>query len=144
VEAWGTGSHRAVGWNPVETLDLPADDPRSGAVILGHELVHAEHNATAGHGNGPFESHDGQSGGSSRGEERQTVGAAPPYDPSGNLVYDTDGNPAGTHVRRANGTYVSDTDHSHRDTSENALRDELGFQRRGTYYPQNWPGGAPW
>lgn len=141
----GRGSDSTVYWNPSQTLPgLPAGDSRSGAVVLGHELIHGMHNAEASHGNGPYESHPGQVGSSSRGEERQTVGSAPPYDAGGNPVTDADGNPAGTHVRQPDGTYTPDTDHSDSSPTENGIRREMGFPDRGTYYPPTWTGGPPW
>jgi uncharacterized Zn-binding protein involved in type VI secretion len=140
---WG-GTDTTIEWNPNQRLEgLPAD-ARGGAMVLGHEAIHALHNAEDTHGNGPRETHPGQTGSSSRGEERQTVGSAPPYDAAGNPVTDANGQPAGTHVRQPDGTLVPGTDHSGDSPTENALRDDLGLPRRPTYYPSTWPGGAPW
>jgi uncharacterized Zn-binding protein involved in type VI secretion len=141
----GVQSDTTVSWNPAQGLPgLPAGNPRSGAVVLGHELCHAEHAANGTNANGPYETHPGQSGASARGEERQTVGSAPPYDASGNQIVDADGNPAGTHVRAPAGTFVPDTDHSSRRPTENSIRSDFGFGSRPTYYPPTWPGGPPW
>ena len=145
----GVKSDSTVSWNPSQGLPgLPPGDPRSGAVVLGHELCHANHNANGTHGNGPSENHPGQTGTSQRGEERQTVGSAPPYDAAGNPVTDAAGNPAGTHVRQPNGTFVPGPNHSAGppagQPTENSIRNDLGLPQRGTYYPPTWPGGPPW
>ncbi len=145
----GVKSDSTVSWNPTQNLaGLPPGDPRSGAVVLGHELCHANHNANGTNANGPNETHPGQKGSSARGEERQTVGSAPPYDAHGNAVTDANGNPAGTCVRRPNGTYAPDPDYTSSppagQPTENSIRNDLGFPQRGTYYPPTWPGGPPW
>lgn len=125
----GTGTDSSVAWNPNHHTTDPAD-PVSGTpgstVVLGHELVHAQHNADGGNANGPYDSYPGQNGSSSRGEERATVGAG------------------GTSVVQPDGTAAAVTDHSGDAVSENAIRDDLGIPRRPTYYPSNWAGGAPW
>jgi uncharacterized Zn-binding protein involved in type VI secretion len=139
------GKDTSVRWNPSQRVEgLPAGDPRGGAVVLGHELCHALHNAEDTQGGGPHEQHPGQVGTSDRAEERQTVGSAPPYDANGHPVSDASGNPAGTHTRRPDGTFEAGPDHGHDVPTENAIRDDFGFPRRPTYYPSNWPGGAPW
>lgn len=116
-------------WNPSHHVTDPAD-PVGGTpgstVILGHELVHANHNATGTNGNGPRDTYPGQAGSSARGEERATVGAA------------------GTTITAPDGSVQAVPDHSHDHPTENSLRDDLGLPRRPTYYPSNWPGGAPW
>jgi len=143
----GTGTNSTVRWNPTQGLPgLPPGDPRSGAVVLGHELAHGMHNAQGTHANGPNDHDPSQAGTSTsqRGEERQTVGSAPPYDASGNPVNDASGNPAGTHVRAPNGSFVPGPDHSRSSPTENSVRDDLGLPRRGTYYGPTWPGGPPW
>jgi len=125
----GVGSDSVVEWNPnLHTTD-PAD-PVAGTpgatVILGHELVHADHNANGTDHNGPYDSYPGQQGASARGEERATVGAG------GNTVTDPNGN-----VQPV-------PDHSNDSPTENSIRDDMGLPRRQTYYPSNWPGGPPW
>jgi uncharacterized Zn-binding protein involved in type VI secretion len=125
----GKGSDSTVAWNPNHHTTDPAD-PQGGTpgstVILGHELVHANHNAHGEHHNGPNDSYGGQRGTSSRGEERATVGAG------------------GTNVTAPDGTSHTVPDHSGDDVTENAIRDDFGIPRRPTYYPSTWPGGAPW
>lgn len=123
------GTDSTVSWNPNhQTTD--ASDPVSGTpgstVILGHELIHAMHNATGTNGNGPYDSYDSQSGSSARGEERSTVGEG------------------GTSVTAPDGSTQAVPDYSSSHPTENSLRDDLGIPRRPTYYPSNWPGGAPW
>ena len=125
----GVGSDSTVAWNPNHhTTD--AADPVSGTpgstVILGHELVHANHNAHGEHHNGPNDSYGTQIGSSSRGEERATVGAG------------------GTSVTAPDGTTATVPDHSGDEVTENTIRDDFGIPRRPTYYPSGWPGGAPW
>jgi len=135
----------AVRWNPAQRVEgLPASDPRGGAVVLGHELCHSLHNAEDTQGKGPHEHHPGQQGSSDRGEERQTVGSAPPHDSQGRAVNDSNGNPAGTHTRRPDGTLEPGIDYSHQSPTENTLRNDFGYQQRATYYPSTWPGGPPW
>jgi uncharacterized Zn-binding protein involved in type VI secretion len=125
----GVGTDSVVQWNPNHNTTDPAD-PVSGSpgstVILGHELVHANHNANGTNGNGPYDSYPGQSGSSGRGEERATVGAG------------------GTSVTAPDGTVQAVPDHSGDSPTENSIRDDMGIPRRPTYYPSNWPGGAPW
>lgn len=145
----GTKSDTTVSWNPAQNLPgLPPGDPRSGAVVLGHELCHANHAANGTSANGPQDSYPSQVGSSSRGEERQTVGSAPPYDAAGNSVNDAAGNPAGTHIRQPNGTYTPAPNYTSGppagQPTENSIRNDFGFPQRGTYYPSTWPGGAPW
>ena len=123
------GSDSVVEWNPHHhTTD--AADPMTGSpgstVVLGHELVHANHNAQGTNANGPYDSYPGQSGSSARGEERATVGTA------------------GTNVTAPDGTVQSVSDHSADSPTENSIRDDMGIPRRPTYYPSNWPGGPPW
>lgn len=125
----GVGTDSTVQWNPNHHTTDPADPVagRPGSlVILGHELIHASHNATGSNANGPYDSYPGQSGSSARGEERSTVGAG------------------GTHVTQPDGTVGNVPDHSSDVPTENSLRDDLGIPRRPTYYPSTWPGGAPW
>jgi uncharacterized Zn-binding protein involved in type VI secretion len=123
------GTDSTVSWNPNHTTTDPAD-PVTGSpgstVILGHELVHAMHNATGTNANGPNDSYAGQSGSSARGEERSTVGAG------------------GTTVVAPDGTTQAVPDYSASHPTENSIRDDLGIPRRPTYYPSTWPGGAPW
>lgn len=125
----GTGTGTTIQWNPNHhTTD--ASDPVTGTpgstVVLGHELVHATHNATGTQHAGPHDSYPGQSGSSNRGEERATVGAG------------------GTSINDPSGSPQTVPDHSSDVPTENSLRDDLGIPRRPTYYPSNWPGGAPW
>lgn len=123
------GTDSTVSWNPNHNTTDPAD-PVAGSpgstVILGHELVHATHNATGTNANGPYDSYPGQSGSSARGEERSTVGEG------------------GTSVTAPDGTTQAVPDYSSSHPTENSLRDDLGIPRRPTYYPSTWPGGAPW
>ena len=123
------GTDSTVSWNPSHNTTDPAD-PVAGSpgstVILGHELVHATHNATGTNANGPYDSYSGQSGSSARGEERSTVGEG------------------GTSVVAPDGTTQTVPDYSASNPTENSLRDDLGIPRRPTYYPSTWPGGAPW
>jgi uncharacterized Zn-binding protein involved in type VI secretion len=145
----GTKSDTTVSWNPAQSLPgLPAGDPRSGAVVLGHELCHANHAANGTSANGPNDSYPGQVGSSSRGEERQTVGSAPPYDAAGNPVNNAAGNPAGTHIRQPNGTFTPAPNYTSGppagQPTENSIRNDFGFPQRGTYYGPSWPGGPPW
>jgi uncharacterized Zn-binding protein involved in type VI secretion len=123
------GTDSTVSWNPNHNTTDPAD-PVAGSpgstVILGHELVHAMHNATGTNANGPYDSYPGQSGSSARGEERSTVGEG------------------GTSVVAPDGTTQAVPDYSTSHPTENSLRDDLGIPRRPTYYPSTWPGGPPW
>jgi uncharacterized Zn-binding protein involved in type VI secretion len=123
------GTDSTVSWNPSHNTTDPAD-PVTGSpgstVILGHELVHAMHNATGTNANGPYDSYPGQSGSSARGEERSTVGEG------------------GTSVVAPDGTTQAVPDYSGSHPTENSLRDDLGIPRRPTYYPSTWPGGPPW
>ncbi|MYZ50446.1 hypothetical protein E4O86_22350 [Rhizobiales bacterium L72] len=120
----GTGSSSVVSWNP--TYSSPTDPAQTPAIVLGHEFVHAYHNATGTHDPGPHDSYPGQTGSSNRGEERATVGTG------------------GTSVVAPDGTVQGVPDHSADVPTENSLRDDLGVPRRGSYYPSNWPGGPPW
>jgi hypothetical protein len=125
----GTGTDSDVSWNPSHHTTDPADaatgTPGS-TVVLAHELVHASHNADGNNQNGPNDSYPGQSGSSSRGEERATVGAG------------------GTSVTQPDGTNAAVPDHSTDSPTENSIRDDLGIPRRPTYYPSTWGGGPPW
>jgi uncharacterized Zn-binding protein involved in type VI secretion len=98
----GRGSDSTVAWDPaVHGFGPPGTTPDSsqpGAdIILGHELIHATHNATGTTGNGPY-----NSAGSNVSEERSTVGLPAstyndPNDPSdalnGTALPDTSGFP---------------------------------------------------
>jgi len=123
------GTDNTVSWNPSHNTTDPAD-PVAGSpgstVILGHELIHADHNATGTNANGPNDSYPGQSGSSQRGEERSTVGTG------------------GTSVVAPDGTTQTVPDYSAAPPTENSLRDDFGIPRRPTYYPSTWPGGPPW
>jgi Effector protein len=145
----GVKSDSTVSWNPDQALPgLDSKDPRTGAVVLGHELCHANHNANGTNANGPRDTYSGQVGSSARGEERQTVGSAPPYDKDGNVITDSKRNAAGTCIRIPDGTYVADKNYSsdppEGQPTENSIRKELGVPPRATYYPPDWPGGPPW
>ena len=145
----GVKNDSTVSWNPSQGLPgLLSGDSRSGAVVLGHELCHANHGANGTNANGPYDQYPPQSGSSARGEERQTVGSRPPYDSNGNPLTDAAGNPTGTHVRLPDGTYAPSPDYSSRpptgQPTENSIRNDFGFPLRGTYYPPTWPGQPPW
>lgn len=118
------GTSSTVSWNP--TYSSPTDTAQTPTIVLGHELVHAHHNATGTAGNGPHDTYPGQTGSSDRSEERATVGVG------------------GTSVVAPDGTTQPVPDHSRDVPTENSLRDDLGVPRRGSYYPSNWPGGPPW
>ncbi|MEZ4297453.1 MAG: M91 family zinc metallopeptidase [Polyangiaceae bacterium] len=126
AETPGAGVGSTVQWNPNHPAPGLAGQPNAAAVILGHELVHAHHNATGTNANGPADSYPGQSGSSSRGEERKTVGCG------------------GTIVTQPDGTPGTVPDHSRDVPTENSLRRDLGLPLRPTYYPPTWPGGPPW
>jgi len=125
----GTGTDSDVSWNPnhhtTDAADATTGTPGS-TVVLAHELVHASHNANGTNANGPYDSYPGQSGSSSRGEERATVGAG------------------GTSITQPDGTTAAVPDHSGDSPTENSIRDDMGIPRRPTYYPSTWSGGAPW
>lgn len=126
----GTGTDSTISWNPNHnTTDsgLPGTQGSPGApVILAHEMVHALHNANGDERNGPDDSFPGQSGSSARNEERSTVGTSGPV-----------AQPDGTNE-------TNPPDYSNDVPTENSFRDDLGIDRRPSYYPSNWPGGAPW
>jgi uncharacterized Zn-binding protein involved in type VI secretion len=124
------GSDSTISWNPNKTsLDpsLPGKQGAPGAeVILAHEMCHALHNGNGDYRGGPNDSFPGQKGTSARNEERSTVGTAGP-------------------IKRPDGTTDNSApDYSKDVPTENSFRDDLGIPRRPSYYPQNWPGGAPW
>lgn len=128
--ATAPGSDSTISWNPNKnSLDpsLPGTQGAPGApVILAHEMVHALHNANGDYRNGPEDSYPGQQGSSSRGEERSTVGTPGP-------------------IRRPDGTMDNAApDYSNDKPTENSFRRDLGIPPRPSYYPGNWPGGAPW
>lgn len=133
------GTDSTVEWNP-DHHTTDAADPVTGSpgstVILGHELIHASHNATGTNGNGPYDSYPGQAGASARGEERATVGAG------GTRIVTPPSPPVGG--RPGVGIVEDVPDHSNDIPTENSLRDDLGIPRRPTYYPSTWPGGPPW
>ncbi|MBK8258111.1 MAG: PAAR domain-containing protein [Polyangiaceae bacterium] len=122
----GKGVGSTVSWNPSHPAPGLAGNPNAAAVVLGHELVHAHHNATGTHGNGPDDSYPGQNGSSSRGEERKTVGCK------------------GGTITQPNGVPTAVPDHSKDIPTENSFRRDLGLPPRNSYYPNNWPGGPPW
>lgn len=127
----GVGSDSTISWNPAHnTTDasLPGAQGSPGApVILAHEMVHALHNANGANLNGPQDSFPGQSGSSSRNEERGTVGTG------------------GAPIMTPTGPDPAPPDYSHTVPTENSFRDDLGIPPRPSYYPQNWPpSGAPW
>ncbi|MCO6382391.1 M91 family zinc metallopeptidase [Oceanicola sp. 502str15] len=121
----GTGTGSRVDWNPTHANPgtFPGETPTT---VLGHELVHAYHNAQGNQAAGPMDSYPGQSGSSNRGEERATVGTR------------------GTTITDPSGTVVNVPDHGNDVPTENSLRRDLGLPERPSYYPPTWPGGAPW
>lgn len=126
----GVGTDSIIDWNPNHhstDASLPGAQGSPGApVILAHEMVHALHNANGDNRNGPYDSFPGQDGSSARSEERSTVGSTGP-------------------VRQPDGTdETNPPDYSNDVPTENSFRDDLGMPSRPTYYPSNWPGGAPW
>jgi uncharacterized Zn-binding protein involved in type VI secretion len=125
----GVGSDSIITWNPNHGSTDPSTPGPQGspgpAVVLAHEMVHALHNATGADKNGPYDHFPGQEGSSSRNEERGTVGTSGPITVPG-------------------GASSTAPDYSHDVPTENSFRDDLGIPRRRTYYPSNWPGGAPW
>jgi uncharacterized Zn-binding protein involved in type VI secretion len=123
VVSWDPGQH-SLGAGYLDSNGKPLQT--GSEIILGHESVHAYHNATGTDSNGPIDSYGGQQGGSSRGEERATVGT------KGGTITDPSGN------------QVNAPDHSADTPTENSMRRELGLPERDSYYPTNWPGGAPW
>jgi uncharacterized Zn-binding protein involved in type VI secretion len=126
----GKGTGSTIEWNPSHnTTDpgLPGAQGSPGApVILFHEMTHALHNGNGDERDGPDDSFPDQDGSSARNEERSTVGTSGP-------------------IRLPDGTIDNDPpDYSGDFPTENSLRDDLGIPRRPSYYPSNWPGGAPW
>jgi hypothetical protein len=125
----GVGSNSTISWNPSHSSvdpGLPGTQGSPGsAVILGHEMIHALHNANGDNRNGPQDHFPGQSGSSYRNEERSTVGTSGP-------------------IQTPAGPEANPPDYSNDVPTENSLREDLGISRRPTYYPSNWPGGAPW
>lgn len=118
------GCSSTIQWNPDHTMMPHPDGP---TVLLGHEMVHAYHNARGTRERGPLDQYPGQTGSSNRGEERKTVGL-----PGGTIV-------------QPDGTTAPVPDHSSDVPTENSLRDDLGLPRRPSYYPSPWGGGpAPW
>lgn len=123
------GSSSTISWNPnynITDASLPGTQGSPGsAVILAHEMVHATHNGDGNNRNGPNDTYPGQSGSSQRNEERSTVGTQGP-------------------ITLPSGAPAAAPDYSNNVPTENSFRDDLGIPRRPSYYPQNWPGGAPW
>ncbi|MBS8228639.1 M91 family zinc metallopeptidase [Vannielia litorea] len=121
----GTGTGSRVDWNPTydDRASFPGQTP---TIVLGHELVHAYHNAQGTQATGPMDSYPGQSGSSNRGEERATVGTR------------------GTSITDPAGNTVPVPDHGADVPTENSLRRDLGVPERPTYYPPTWTGGPPW
>jgi len=124
----GVGSDSTVGWDPnVSHSHADPPDVNVGSeVILGHELIHATHNANGTNANGPYDLYPGQSKPSARGEERVTVGL-----------------PGGT-ITQPDRTPAAVPDFSNDFPTENSMREELGIPLRPSYYSRNWPGGPPW
>jgi len=120
----GQGTRTTIQWNPSFMGDPGTNS--NPTLILGHELVHAHHNALGINAGGPWDTYPPQGGSSARGEERMTVGTSQTsiVDPAGNTV------PV--------------PDYSTRVPSENSFRQDLGIPPRPTYYPPNFPGGPPW
>ena len=113
----GTGSDSTVTWNPdVNGFGPPGTTPNweqpGSDVILGHELIHATHNATGDHG-------DNWQNDVAVNEERNTVGLPA-------QTYNYPGDPAGY-----NGTSLPDT--TSQPYTENDLRQE--YRDRGIDSP---------
>ena len=126
----GKGTDSTINWNPDDpTTDdsLPGAQGSPGSdVVLGHEMCHASHNGDGNDSDGPNDHFPGQVGNSARNEERRTTGTPGP-------------------VRQPDGTLEKNApDYSKEVPSENSFRRDLGIPPRPSYYPQNWPGGAPW
>jgi uncharacterized Zn-binding protein involved in type VI secretion len=140
----GTGTDTTIRWDPA-TTSLGGFSPGvancGSDTILFHEMVHGLHNANGTHANGPNESF-GQGGGgtSQRGEERATVGSGPGVlQPDGTTrPVQQEGPPQG------NAPPGQQTDHSRDVPTENSYRRDKGIPERPSYFPTNWPGGAPW
>lgn len=123
----GKGTDSTIEWNPDLNRFGGFPGPAPGSeVILAHEMCHALHDANGNNRNGPDDNFPPQEGTSSRNEERSTVGTRGP-------------------VRQPNGTQETNPrDYSRDVPTENSFRDDLGKPRRPSYYPRNFPGGAPW
>jgi uncharacterized Zn-binding protein involved in type VI secretion len=117
----GVGSDSTVAWDPdVHGFGPVGTTPEASQpgsdIILGHEMVHATHNATGDAGKGPR-----NAGGSNVSEERNTVGLpARTYD-----------DPAGTNGPPANGTPLPDT--TGLPYTENGMRND--YNERGIPSP---------
>lgn len=140
----GTGSDTTIRWDPA-TTSLNGFDPAvancGSDTILFHEMVHGLHNAQGANANGPRDKFPGQGGsGSSRNEERRTVGTSPnvPQPGGGTRPVQQPGPPV------SNAPPGQQTDHSATVPSENSYRRDKGIPERPSYYPTNWPGGPPW
>jgi uncharacterized Zn-binding protein involved in type VI secretion len=114
---WDANDNNALG---PDYLDADGNTLRTdSSLILGHESVHAYHNAL-----GTAQPDPANAGGYQILEESATVGR------TSTVTQDAAGNP------------VNVPDYSGTPPSENSLRDELGFPRRLDYYP-NSGGAAP-
>ena len=112
------GSDTTIEWNP--TFNRVPGEKNGPAIILGHELAHAHHNAKGIADTSPVE-HNRY-----RDEERMTVGTSQ------------------TSIVDQSGQTVTVTDYSQVVPSENSFRQDLGNPPRPTYLPNNWPGGPRW
>jgi uncharacterized Zn-binding protein involved in type VI secretion len=122
----GTGTDSTVAWDPdVHGFGPPGTTPNSSQpgsdIILGHEMIHAAHNATGTKGNGPINAAN-----SNVSEERNTVG----------LPASTYNDPAGRNGPPANGTPLPDTTGG--PYTENGLRND--YRNQGIPSPVT---GAP-
>ncbi len=121
----GKGSGSSVAWNPDMHAYGAQENQKPGSdVVLGHELIHASHNATGNQGNTPLYDQNGKYKGNME-EERNTVGLNP-------SVYN---NPQGWTGGPTSGSVLSDTtspasvaNNGYGDYTENQLRQELGQQ----------------
>lgn len=140
------GSDSTINWDP-NTTSLGGFSPAvancGSDTILFHEMCHSLHNGNGAHQNGPTETFPGQSGASQRGEERATVGASPNVLQPGGTTRPIQ--QAGPPVSNAPAAQQIDySPGSGNYPSENSYRADQGLPARPSYYPTNWPGGAPW
>ena len=150
----GTGTNSTINWDP-NTTSLNGYSPEVGNcgsdTILFHEMCHGLHNGNGTHANGPNESFGQGGGGSSqRGEERQTVGTGPsvqqPPNPDGtpNTRPIQQEAPPGGNAPPGQQTNLNGTPPGPNYPTENSYRRDQGVPERPSYFPTNWPGGAPW
>ncbi len=144
----GTGSDSDINWDPATTSlgGFNSDVANCGNdTILFHEMVHGMHNGNGDHRNGPTDSFSGQSGGSQRGEERSTVGApANVLQPDGTTRPIQQPGPPVSNAPAGQQVNYDGTKPGENYPTENSYRRDKGIPERPSYYPTNWPGGAPW